>query len=132
LINHYPNAKVVLTVRDPDEWFDSIQATIAPLIAARGKHDIPHVNAIAEMAYKLISVPVFNDRLSDREYATQVFRQHTADVQDTVPAERLLIFDVREGWEPLCDFLDVEVPDTPFHKTNSSKDFKDHVEEGKA
>ena len=72
VIGHYPNAKVVLTVRDPDQWFDSIQATIAALIAARGKHDIPHVNAITEMAYKLILVPAFNHRLSDREHATQI------------------------------------------------------------
>ena len=57
LAGHFPNAKVILSVREPDAWFDSVQATIAPFLAARGKHGDPHVNAIAEMAYKTIVVP---------------------------------------------------------------------------
>ncbi len=52
LAQHFPEAKVILSVRDPDAWFDSVQATIAPFIAARGKHPSPHVNAIAEMGYR--------------------------------------------------------------------------------
>jgi hypothetical protein len=65
---------VILTVRDPDDWFDSVQATIAPFAAARGTHPPPHVNAIAEMGYQTVVVQVFQDRLSDREHATRVFR----------------------------------------------------------
>jgi hypothetical protein len=123
LARRYPEARVILTVRDPDDWFDSVQATIAPFIAARGRHPSPHVNAIAEMAYQTIVVPVFQDRLSDREHATRVFREHIAEVQAETPARRLLTFDLREGWRPLCGFLGVEVPDMPFPKTNSSKAF---------
>jgi hypothetical protein len=66
LARHYPNAKVILTVRDPDDWFDSVQATIAPFLAARGTHPSPHVNAIAAMGHELIEVQVFEGRLTDR------------------------------------------------------------------
>jgi hypothetical protein len=51
-------------------------------------------------------------------------REHIAEVQAEIPARRLLTFDLREGWWPLCGFLGVEVPDDmPFPKTNSSKAF---------
>jgi hypothetical protein len=122
-VRHFPKAKVILTVRDPDAWFDSVQATIAPFVAARGRHPSPHVNAIAEMAYQTIVAPIFDARLSDRDHATRIFREHIAAVQSEVPAHRLLTFDPREGWRPLCEFLGVDVPDVPFPSTNSSKAF---------
>jgi Sulfotransferase domain len=83
------------------------------------------VNAIAEMAYQAIVAQVFDDRMSERDYATRVFREHIAEVQSEIPAHRLLTFDLREGWPSLCDFLEVEVPDLPFPRTNSSKEFVD-------
>ena len=75
------------------------------------------------MAYRTIVAPIFDDRLSDREHATRVFREHIAAVKAEIPAHRLLVIDLRAGWQPLCDFLGVDVPDTPFPKTNSSKEF---------
>ena len=123
LARHFPKAKVILSVRDPDAWFDSVQATIVPFLGARGKHPAPHVNAIAEMGHHTVSVQIFDDRLSDRDHAIRIFRQHIAEVQSTIPAHRLLTFDLRDGWEPLCEFLGVELPTIPFPKTNSSKQF---------
>jgi hypothetical protein len=123
LAAHFPKAKVVLTVRDPDEWFDSVQATIVPFLAARGKHPAPHVNAIAEMGHQAIVVPIFDDRMTDRAHATRVFKEHIAEVQSEISPDRLLTFDLRDGWEPLCEFLQVDLPDIPFPKTNSSKQF---------
>ena len=105
LARHFPDARVILSVRDPDAWFDSVQATIAPFIAARGTHPSPHANAIAEMAYQAIVAQIFDDRMSDRDHATRVFRAHVAEVQSEIAAERLLTFDPRDGWQPLCDFL---------------------------
>ena len=125
LAAHFTDAQVILTVRDPDAWFDSVLATIVPFIEARGTHSSPHVNAICEMAYRTIVASIFDDRMSDREHATQVFREHIVTVQSEVPARRLLTFDPREGWPPLCDFLGVEVPDISFPRTNSSKRFVD-------
>ena len=125
LARAYAKAKVILTVRDPDEWFDSARATIIPFVAGRGKHGSPHINAIAEMGYQTVAVQVFDNRLSDRDHATAVFRRHIAEVRSEIPADRLLIFDVREGWAPLCAFLGVAAPDVPFPRTNSSKAFVD-------
>jgi Sulfotransferase domain len=125
LARHFPDAKVILTVRDPDAWFDSVQATIAPFVAARGTHPSPHANAIAEMAQEMIVAQVFDGRISDRDHATRVFREHIAAVQSEIPAHRLLTFDLRDGWRPLCGFLGVEVPGIPFPRTNSSKEFVD-------
>jgi hypothetical protein len=125
LAEHFPKAKVILTVRDPDAWFDSVQATIVPFLMARGKHPSPHVNAIAEMGHEAIEVQIFDNRLSERNHATLVFRKHITEVQSVIPAGRLLTFDLRDGWEPLCDFLEVDVPELPFPKTNSSKEFVD-------
>ena len=121
----FPEAKAILSIRDPDAWFDSVQATIAPFTAARGSHPSPHVNAIAEMAYRTIVEPIFGDQLLDRSHATRVFREHVAAVQAEIPAGRLLTFDVREGWWPLCAFLGCDVPGMPFPRTNSSRQFVD-------
>jgi hypothetical protein len=123
LRQRFPEAKVILSVRDPDEWFDSVQETILPFVAARGKHPTPHMNAIAEMAYQTIVVQVFNDRLSDRNYAIDIFRKHIAEVQAEIGSDRLLTFDLREGWAPLCNFLSADVPGIPFPRSNSSKEF---------
>jgi hypothetical protein len=123
LAAYYPDAKVILTVRDPDAWFDSVQATIAPFVAARGTHPAPHPNAIAEMGHRLIVEGVFDDRLSDRAHAIGIFNAHIAEVQAAIPASRLLTFDVRQGWEPLCAFLGRPVPMISFPKLNSSKQF---------
>jgi hypothetical protein len=75
------------------------------------------------MAYRTIVAPIFDDRLSDRDHAIQVFGDHIATVKAEITPQRLLIFDLRDGWQPLCDFLKVDVPDMPFPKTNSSKEF---------
>ncbi len=123
LVEAFPDAKVILSVREPNGWFDSVQATVHPFIEARGTHDSDHMNAIAEMAYNTVVRPIFDGRLSERRHAIRKFEQHIENVQSSVPAERLLTFDVREGWNPLCAFLNVIVPDIPFPKTNSSKEF---------
>jgi hypothetical protein len=120
---YYPKAKMILTVRDPDEWFDSVQQTIAPFLASRGKNNNAHADAIATMGHALIDEAIFDQRLSDRKHATKVFKAHVAEVQATIPASRLLTFDVREGWGPLCAFLGVPVPAISFPKLNSSKQF---------
>jgi hypothetical protein len=64
----------------------------------------------------------FNNDFS-RENAIKVFDQHNDRVRQTVPPERLLIFDVKQGWEPLCNFLEVPIPDLPFPHKNTRKEF---------
>ena len=123
LAGHYPDAKVILTVRDPDEWYDSMSATVIPFIEGRGTYPDAHANGISTMAYKLITEQVFDGRWKDRAHAIAVFNAHIAEVQRTIPKDRLLTFDVRSGWEPLCAFLDVPIPAISFPRLNSSKQF---------
>lgn len=125
LAAYYPDAKVILTVRDPDQWFDSIETTILQFLAGRGNHPHPHQNAIAEMANRLIAEGVFDGGMNDRRHAISVFNAHVAEVQASLPESRLLTFNVAQGWEPLCDFLGCEVPAISFPRLNSSRQFVD-------
>jgi hypothetical protein len=123
----FPDAKVILSVRDPNSWFDSLQATIVPFINARGKHVDDLTNARAEMAYKTIVSSIFDNRIDDRDHAIRVYEDHVAKVTSTIPEARLLTFDVSDGWGPLCNFLGVEAPDAPFPRSNSSQEFVKRV-----
>jgi hypothetical protein len=125
LARDFPDAKVILSVRDPDEWFDSVQATIVPFVSGRGQHPNAHANAIAAMGYRLIVEGVFDGRMDDRAYATRVFRQHIEEVRDTIDPARLLVYEVGSGWEPLCAFLGRDVPAITFPHLNSSRQFRE-------
>ena len=52
----------------------------------------------------------FDGRFREREYALRVFNEHNQAVQETIPTGKLLVFDVKQGWEPLCQFLGVSIP----------------------
>jgi Sulfotransferase domain len=123
LARHFPKAKVILTIRDPDAWYDSVEATILQLLASRGKLPTPHLNALVEMGQETVAEQVFGGRMTDRAHAKAVFRDHIAAVQAEIPNDRLLTFDPGEGWAPLCRFLDLDAPDIAFPKTNSSRQF---------
>ncbi|WP_170351921.1 sulfotransferase family protein [Ruegeria atlantica] len=128
LSDHYPDAKIILSVRDPDAWFDSIWATIGPFMTTmRGRHDSDHANAIAEMCSKFIVHGIFDGRMNDRDHAISVFRKHIKKVRDTVPKDRLLVYETGSGWKPLCTFLGVDIPEEPYPHTNSTKQFQDNV-----
>jgi len=117
LIEYYPDAKVLLTVRDADKWFDSTQSTIfSPEMQARIANS-PMREVITKTVWK-----DFGDRIHDRSFMTASFARHNDEVRRGVPQDRLLEFDVRHGWEPLCAFLGVPVPDTPFPRTNSREE----------
>jgi hypothetical protein len=124
LAAHFPDAKVILSVRPADEWFDSFRATIGPFLREPSVHDDPGRRTRAAMAHELIGRQIFDGRLDDRAHATRVFREHIAEVQRTIAPERLLTHQVSEGWQPLCRFLGVPVPDTPFPHTNSTEAFR--------
>ena len=113
---HYPDAKVLHTVRDPDHWFESTQATIfAP--EGPGTQPGPFSEFFASFTGD------FGDKRHDRAFMTDYFRRHTETVKRAIPAERLLVYQVGDGWEPLCKFLGLPVPAEPFPSENSRADF---------
>jgi hypothetical protein len=65
----------------------------------------------------------FDGRFGDRDHAVEVFVRHNEEVKRRVPPEKLLVFEVKEGWGPLCEFLGVEAPDGPFPHLNDRDQF---------
>jgi hypothetical protein len=121
LAARYPAAKVLLSVRDAERWYDSVMNTIYPVMlqgpperAPRSLHDF-HA-----MVYALICDQTFAGRLDDRAHARRVFEAHNQAVIDAIPASRLLVYRTGDGWEPICRFLDVPVPDEPFPHVNDT------------
>jgi hypothetical protein len=117
LAEAYPEAKVVLNVRDPQSWFDSYAATIyRPLTQdAPGNEDAEAWHAMTD---EVVLRRSFDGDPHDRTHVTTAFQRHNEAVQAAIPAERLLVYSVAEGWEPLCAFLDRPVPDEPFPHVN--------------
>jgi hypothetical protein len=131
LMQTYPDAKVVLTVRDPEKWYNSAKSTIdtilhrthfpffRPLLRVLLPETLQTIYMI-EFFWK----KTFKDNFADKKSAIELFNQHIEEVKQYVPAEQLLIYNVKEGWESLCRFLEVEVPkDKPFPHLNDRTKF---------
>jgi hypothetical protein len=122
LADHYPDAKVLLTVRDPDAWFESTQATIFSLPMRSRLSGSPLSGFFDKAVWR-----DFRDHIDDRTFMTGHFRRHRAAVESTIPKDRLLVYDVSQGWEPLCEFLDVPMPATPLPHANSRDELKELI-----
>lgn len=121
----YPDAKFVLTHRDPETWAASFSATIYKLLA--GKDDgPPEMHDWLVMAERVIEKTGFPPGL-DEAGLVQRFAAHNEAVKAAIPADRLLVYQVKEGWAPLCAFLGAETPDEPFSRTNDRSEFWDLV-----
>jgi hypothetical protein len=138
LMQTYPDAKVLLTVRDPEKWYESAQNTIyqvtnrmqTPPIRLLLRLLRPNVRQTAQMINTLIWEGTFNGNFEDKQQAIEIFNQHIEDVKKYVPPERLLIYNAKEGWEPLCAFLGVEVPkDKPFPHLNDRDSFTNRAQQ---
>jgi hypothetical protein len=124
----FPRAKVLHTVRPEEKWWTSYSQTIARLNATH--HDLslpPHVHAMLEVADELFTRRTLGGDPTDRAACIAAFRARQAEVEATIAPERLLIFDVAQGWEPLCAFLEVPVPDLPFPRRNDPKEYWDDL-----
>lgn len=120
LMAAYPDAKVLLSVRDPDRWYESTDETIyqMPNVMPRWLRWAPWVSDLYDLTLQVVWERQFEGKFEDRDHAIALFNAWNAEVQATVPAEKLLVFDVKQGWEPLCAFLGVAVPDAPFPHVN--------------
>ncbi|QKW32844.1 sulfotransferase family protein [Actinomadura sp. NAK00032] len=123
LTDRYPHAKVVLTVRDPERWYrsahDSIyQSHLSPLDSLP-----PAAARMRRAADQIVWKGVLGGRFADKDHAIAAFTEHNDEVRRRLPSDRLLEFDVGQGWEPLCAFLQVPVPAEPFPRLNDRADF---------
>lgn len=131
LAQRYPEAKVILSRRDPERWYESISETILTSMTAMGLNADP-IPADHPMRFGGLIIPkkTFGYDFS-KENVIAAFERHNAEVIATIPPERLLVFEAAHGWEPLCSFLGVPVPDQAFPRTNSREEFWEHVSKAK-
>jgi hypothetical protein len=122
----YPDAKIILSLRDADKWYDSCQATIFRAMMMPREGAPPNVQIQMEMARKLVIENTFGGNIDDRAHAIAVYNRHNETVQKVIPADRLLVFQASDGWEPLCRFLGVPVPAAPYPKVNTTEEFQQH------
>lgn len=120
LMAAFPEAKVVLTVRDPLEWYRSMQAMVAA--GWRANETTSPRDALDEMIVEAVFDGVFKGRFDDVDFVSRTFTAHIDRVQAIVPPDRLLTYDVRAGWGPLCAFLGVAEPNAAFPWHNSIED----------
>ena len=121
----YPSAKFILTHRSPESWAQSFSETIYKLMAQR--HQVPkEKQEWLEMGVSVVAKTGFREGL-DMAGLMQAFSAHNEAVRSAIPAHRLLVYQVKDGWVPLCAFLDAPVPAVPFPRTNDRSEFWDLV-----
>ena len=123
----YPDAKVILTVRNPEKWYKSATDTIF-----RGISGSPHclfgLHILNSLGLSVLSMEfqkkvIFREALrSDwsKDAVIETFIQHNQRVLSECPKDKLLVFEVSQGWEPLCKFLNKPIPDVPFPHVNDT------------
>jgi hypothetical protein len=121
LADAYPDAKVILTVRDPESWYRSTQATIFARPMPENADD-PWGRMVGKVIGRL-----FDHRMRDHDRLIAEFNRHNDEVRRAISADRLLVYEIAEGWAPLCAFLGVDVPDGPMPKANTTEEFRDRL-----
>jgi hypothetical protein len=125
LVAKWPEAKVILTTRDPDAWFESANETV---LSPRMRTMLGQ-SPIRRFMEATVNAD-FGDRIDDRAFMTDYFRRWNEDVIASVLAGKLLVFQAKDGWGPLCDFLGAPVPPDPYPRVNSRQDMHRRVAEG--
>lgn len=139
LMERYPDANVLLSVREPERWYKSMRDTVyelsritvisplsRPTFRLLGLF-VPAIGKVARMNTRLIWEDTFDGKFEDQDYAIAVFERHNAEVIRKAPPEKLLVYEVKQGWEPLCDFLGAAVPDKPFPRLNDTAEMRRRV-----
>lgn len=128
LAEAFPHAKVVLTVRDAESWYESAYTTIYQAI----KRPMSRDQVIVEhqkMAQELILERTFGGRFEDREHAIDVYERHNEEVRTSLSDDRLLVYQVNQGWGPLCEFLGLDAPREAFPEVNAREEFREGHEQ---
>ena len=125
-IRAFPEAKVVHTERPEEDWWNSFSVTISKFFNVAPELDMPpHFKDVFETMSEWFLKSTFEDH-TDRASAIVAYRRNNQMVREMVAPDRLLIFNVAEGWEPLCKFLGCPIPETPFPRTHPRDEFWAH------
>ena len=123
LVAEYPEARVILTVRDAASWYASFRDTILASAESLPPVTSPSIHALYELSRELILRRTFRGAANDERRAIEALEAHNAEVIAAVEPRRLLIYDIADGWAPLCAFLGVSVPAASFPRVNLRTEF---------
>jgi len=130
IMETFPKAKVILTVRDAERWYQSTYDTLYQFALKTGGNP-PKDNSMPARIYRVTSTMVWNGlfggRFTDKEHAIEVFQNHNQEVLRNVDPGKLLVYDVKQGWEPLCAFLEVDVPPEDFPRVNDTESMRRRI-----
>jgi hypothetical protein len=133
LMEDFPDAKVLLSVRSGESWAASMRKTIWECLYGEGL--VGHMTAAREqvdpdwhgwmdtLRGMWTERGLMNGKETTDEFMAQAYERYNEEVKATVPADRLLVWSPKDGWEPLCDFLEVPVPDVPLPHINDTEGF---------
>jgi hypothetical protein len=132
----YPNAKVILTTRSLDGWLRSMEQTVTRATPIWGlwywmgllAPADPKRAAARTLGIKYNEVLWWNDF---PRFGARCFREHEERVKRCTPPDNLLVFEAKDGWEPLCKFLGKEIPDTPYPNMNDTAAFRKMISDGR-
>ena len=145
LLAAYPEAKVILVERDVESWFKSYSDTVIngvanpfiPLACKIDKMYIGQMGAQMDLQVKHVfdvQVPRAYGLINNPEYFTvwrkkakDVYRAHNEKIKRITPTDQLLLFNLEDGWEPLCRFLGKPIPDVPFPRVNETAALQEKV-----
>ena len=127
LAAQYPESKVLLTYRDSDAWYDSFHNTIYRAMCREAPPEPVWVGEHFRMTRELVLEQALGGRPDDRAYAIKCYEDHNEAVRSEVSPDRLILYEVGAGWEPLCRGLGRPIPDEPYPRTNSTKEFQDRM-----
>jgi hypothetical protein len=119
----YPEAKIILSVRDAEKWWVSTQETILSPLAEKSMPTMPFFPVVRNVVWRF-----FGDEIHDHDHMIAAFNRHTEEVKNTIPKARLLVFEAKEGWAPLCEFLGKDVPSEPYPRVNSKEEMRPMME----
>lgn len=117
----FPDALVLLSVRDSGRWFSSVDATINELMMRRPDADTRAWYAMADDLLRTTFVPF----PTDRRAAIEAYNRHNDAVRSVIPPDRLLVWEPGDGWEPICSRLGCAVPDEPFPHLNTTDEYRE-------
>ena len=123
ILSKYRDAKVILTMRDSAEWYESASATIFEAMLSSDRIPSAEARKRVSMSRRLVLEQVFNNNYSDKEYCVKIYNEHIENVKNLVPSDQLLMYKINDGWAPLCEFLNVPIPNEPFPVVNDRQSF---------
>jgi hypothetical protein len=122
-----PNARILLSYRNSDDWYDSFHNTIYQAMTRDPPPEPAWVAVHHEMTRQLVLEQALGGRPDDRAHAIRCYEDHNEAVRSEVASDRLILHEVGAGWEPLCIGLNLPVPDKPYPKTNNTKEFRERM-----